>query len=396
MRLRPVATLVGLLCLVVLVAGCARFRHRKEDTVYVAARQTYLHDRVAAVSNRVAQVTNGQKLQVFERGRRFLHVRTEKNEVGWIEDHAVIDAKDADAFMQLADAHRQDTITARATLRDDLYMHLTPGRATQHFYLLTGNTKVDLLVRASVVKTTATGAPIAPKPVTPPPAAKPAAPAATAKPGTQAVAPTPAPAPPTPAPEPPPMEDWWLARDAQGHTGWVLASRLDVDVPDEIGLFAEGQRIVGAWVLTKVDDPESSAANHQVPEFLTIMSPLKSGLPYDFDQVRVFTWSIRRHRYETAYRLHPIQGYLPVKVTPATDKAPATFTFTIPGDGALATDKTTGVTRPVHPRTLSFRLVDTRVERTGPDLAPIPVQHDADKKPGDPANANAKNKKKKK
>ncbi len=42
------------------------------------------------------------------------------------------------------------------------------------------------------------------------------------------------------------------------------------------------------------------------------------GSPYDYDQIRVFTWNVRKHRYETAYREHGLDGVLPVTVTQET------------------------------------------------------------------------------
>jgi SH3-like domain-containing protein len=359
--------------------------------VYVSIRTTYLHDRVAPVSNRVCEVVNAQPLEVLEHGKRFLRVKTDKNETGWIEERAVIDEKTYDGFAELSKQHKDDPAAATATLRDDLAMHLLPGRETPRFYLLAANDKVQLLGRASALKNPAeTLVAVLP-------------PAKTAKPGEAGKTP-PAANPKTAAPPgnakassaengaggepavPPVMEDWWLARDREGRVGWLLASRLDVDVPDEIAQYAEDKRIVAAWVLTKVTDSETDTADHQVPEYLTVLDPLESGLPFDFDEVRVFTWSIKHHRYETGFRMHPIQGYLPVRVfTENTAKGnfPA-FSFQIAGNNDVRTDAATGITRPVTPRTISYEMIDTQVKRIGADMAPLPITHEpGEKKPGE-------------
>ena len=161
---------------------------------------------------------------------------------------------------------------------------------------------------------------------------------------------------------------------------------MDVDVPDEIAQYGEGQRFIGAWVLAKVTDPQADTPDHQIPEFLTVTAPLSSGLPFDFDQVRVFTWSTRHHRYETAFMLHPIQGFLPVRVgsqapVQAQSKTPGKASNRAAAAGQRAHVQLRDCRQPEYfhrsghrycspgdPRTIRYEMIDTRVERIGPDL----------------------------
>jgi hypothetical protein len=106
------------------------------------------------------------------------------------------------------------------------------------------------------------------------------------------------------------MEDWWLIRDPDGRVGWVLGRMVDMDVPLEIAQYAEGQRTVAFFVLDQVPDGDK-----KVSQYLVALSEPKDGLPFDFNQVRVFTWNVKRHRYETAYREHNLNGVLPVTVS---------------------------------------------------------------------------------
>jgi SH3-like domain-containing protein len=339
------------------LGGCTRLReHLKPEMVYVVAKQTYLRDRVAAVSNRVALVTNGQPLEVVEHGRRFLKTKTSKGEVGWIEDHMVIDQPTYDQFVALQQQHAHDPVVATGVLRDDLYLHVKPGRETDRFYLLPENQKLQLLIRASV-----------PKPAPPQgllPAAHPASGTKVKNTGTSGSAKAALPGEPAI-----PMEDWWLVRDSRGQVGWMLSRRLDVDVPDEIAGYSEGQKIVGAYVLTKVYDPESSLPNKMVPEYVSVTNAYKDGLPYDFDQVRVFTWNVKKHRYETAYRQRNIEGYLPVTISQnknAQGQPVPEFSITVATSDAVKVDPLTGAARPVATDTLNYQLEGGMVKRVTP------------------------------
>lgn len=383
--------LASIALLLTLLSGCKRFHPQKQELVYVVARQMYLHDRVAAVSNRVGEVSNGQSLEVLEHGRRFLKVKTQKNEIGWIVQNAVIDADDYSKFTQLTEQHKNDPVISSGVVRDDIYLHATPGRNTLKFFLLPENAKVQLLVRASIAKN-ATGARPVRKPGTPAPAPAIAKSASESKPpqsATPAKASEPNAKPgasaPSPEPEPPPMEDWWLVRDSQGRVGWLLAGRVDVEVPDSVGQYAEGQRIVGAYVFTTIHDDSSDLPNHEVPEYVMLLEPPKSGLPFDFDQVRVFTWSVKRHRFETAFRLRPIQGFLPINLARVPGPGPGgtvpAFGIKIAADQNVIIDPDTGITRPANLRTINYEMVDTVVKRIGPDLNPITAMRGAgDKK----------------
>lgn len=356
----------AVVCGAVLLGGCEKLRPKpKEHYVYVTAKQTFLRDRVAAVSNRTGNVSNGERLVVLEHSRRFVKVRTSRGEEGWIDEKAVATEDVAKRFESMAKDHAKDPVVGNATVRDEVYVHVAPGKDTERFYRLNEGDKVQLLTRASLEKVVPGGAP---KP-------------AEAK-GKDAPA----------GPPPPVMEDWWLTRDAQGHTGWVYSRMLDVDAPDAIVRYAEGQRIVGAYVLDHVNDPESGVlkdgkVDPDVPEYVTVLSPYKAGLPYDFDQVRVFYWNLKKHRYETAYRERNIVGYLPVTVKQMTDPyGKAQFSTTpmpgftyhvLAGDQPIPTfDPKTGVLKPGRLVERTVRLEGNIARRiVAPGTAPVEVAH---------------------
>ncbi len=376
---RTTVLLVPVFFLAALLTGCGRLRPGgAKQYVYVVSKGTFLRDRVAAVSNRVADVTNGERLQMLRRDRRFLQVKTDSGKIGWLEEHGVIDQAEFDKFQALDQQHAHDPVVATAILRDGLFLHLSAGRETEHLYLLPENDKLQLLLRTSVAKPQAPGGlpSIAKKHSAkskqgkqesvanrnPPAPGSPAAPGASAAAGDQDV----------------PMEDWWLVRDQQGRVGWLLARRVDIDVPDAVAQYSEGKKMVGAYVLNKVYDEEATSPDKQVAQYVTVVNDYKDGLPYDWSQVRIFIWNTKKHRYETAFRLRDLVGYLPVTVAslhvnrdatgkPATEP---TFTIRTSPDGQASLDPATGGFKPAHLDVTTYRLEGGIVRKVDPTQPP--------------------------
>lgn len=354
-RWQPSAASALMLSALLLLAGCSRLRSSSSaEYVYVTAKKMYLLDRVAVVANHVGEVTNGERLLVLEHGRRFLKVQTPTGAVGWLEEHAAIDQSEFNNFGNLSKTHASERPVANAVLYNELYVHLTPGRKTQRFYLFPANTKVSMLERASVPR-------VAPGSVLGLPAgeAKPQTVVHSSKTHKQNFV--------SQFLSPVPMEDWWLVRDGAGHTGWMLSRDLQVDVPESVAQYAENEKMVGAYVLRTVEDPDSGTGSSHVPEYLTVLTPYKEGLPFDFDQVRVFTWDTHRHRYGTAFRQHNVVGFFPVKVAPGTPDTPSgpepEFSFQVAAGDAVSLDPTTGMPHAAQLETVTYRMAGNLVRK---------------------------------
>ena len=272
----PCKSLVFVVTATALLSGCSRSRHRVLEVDYVSAPQVTLRDQLSQVYNKVGTAKNGDPVDVLDREKRFSRVRTASGQEGWVEQRYLVTRQVFDGFQKMQQQEKDAPVDGIATTRNDTNLHLDPGRDTEHLYQLPQGAKVAVLKRATVEKNL---------------------------PGAQVEI-------PAGAKQIKPMEDWWLARDQQGHVGWVLARMIDLDVPLEVAEYAEGQRIVGCFVLNEVSDGEK-----KVPQYLMVLSEAKDGQPFDFNQARVFTWNVKRHRYETAYRERNLYGVLPVTVS---------------------------------------------------------------------------------
>jgi SH3-like domain-containing protein len=248
---------------------------------YVSSVQTNLRDHVAAVYEKAGVVKNGDRVEVLDHDRRFVKVRTATGAMGWMEQRFLVNQQVYDQIQKLTADNLNDPVQAQGVTRNDTNLHVQPGRDSEHLYQISTGEKLSLLKRGTAEKA---GAFVA---------------ASRAQGGNQQDKKQPVPV----------VEDWWLVRDSHDRVGWVLARMVDPDVPLDVAQYAEGQRIVACFVLNEVRDGDKKVA-----QYLTALTEPKDGLPFDFNQIRVFTWNVRRHRYETAYR-ERMQGVLPVTVS---------------------------------------------------------------------------------
>ncbi len=307
------------LALVLIVLGCAcrRGALAKHEYMYVSAQETSLRDRVATMYNKIGTVHSGDRVEILEKQRRFLRVRTDSGQEGWIEERSLVPQDIYDAFQKLASDNASQPVQAHGTARSELNIHVTPSREAEHLYQLKDGEKVEILKRATAEKnppksatTTQTPKPSATtQPKTPP--APPVTATSTAAPSKQSPLGTASKAPEPPKPV---MEDWYLVRTSAGHVGWVLLRMIDLDIPLDVAQYAEGQRIMGYFVLNTVSEEDKDTKEvKQVPQYLVLLNEPKDGLPWDFNQIRIFTRNRAKHRYETAYRERKLEGYFPVK-----------------------------------------------------------------------------------
>lgn len=255
--------------------ACGRHRQRALEVDYVSAPQVTLRDQLAQVYNKVGTAKNGDRVEVLDRERRFCRVRTASGAEGWVEQRYLVSQQVYDSFQKLAADQKDAPIEATAVTRNETNLHVEPGRDTEHLYQLAQGAKVAVFKRATVEKSLSGEI----RPATANKVAKPV------------------------------MEDWWLVRDQDGHVGWILGRMTDVDVPLDVAQYAEGQRIIACFILNQVKDGDK-----QVPQYLMLLGEPKDGMPFDYNQARVFTWNVRRHRYETAYRERKLNGVLPVSI----------------------------------------------------------------------------------
>lgn len=241
---------------------------------YVSAPQVTLRDQLAQIYKKVGSAKNGDRVEVLDHEKRFSRVRLGNGSEGWVEQRYLVSQGVFDSFQNLRQQEAATPPQGAATTRNDTNFHVEPGRDTEHLYQLPQGAKVTILRRATVEKNL---------------------------PGSIARA--------TDSKSAKPMEDWWLARDSENHVGWILARMIDLDVPLEVAQYAEGQRIIACFQLNEVADGDK-----RIAQYLMLLSEPKDGLPFDYNQARVFTWNVRRHRYETAYRERKLNGVLPVTV----------------------------------------------------------------------------------
>jgi hypothetical protein len=212
-------------------------------------------------------------VEILARRRRFVKVRAGSGAVGWTDGDLLFTPQQMEELRTVGRAAAQMPSQGEATVLDPLNVHTNPERQAPSFHQVREGEHVTVVAHRLVTAAQR-------------------------------------------------MEDWTLVGISKTQAGWVVTRNLVMAIPDEVAQYAEGHRITSYFSLSEVRDGDQVKHNWL---WTTISKGLES---YEFDSARLFVWSQRRHRYETAYIEKKLKGYYPVEVH-ADGLAPPSFSLIV-------------------------------------------------------------------
>jgi hypothetical protein len=310
-----------------LLFGCSKGPPRAQPVgeAFVGPAILKIRSDIPLQSSTVTTVKHGDRLAILQTRRRFLRVRTPSGAEGWTDERQLLAPEDMDSLRELTARAAKLPSQGVATTYAPLNIHTQPVLSSPSFLQLKDNEKFHVLQSIVLPRSDAPR-----KSLIPPAPKKPKGPPKKEAKKAPKVPPPPMPKPPAPpadwlelskterdeaeadAEKIPPQklaprtDGWSLIRTPSGQAGWVLTRLVSMAIPDDVAQYAEGKRIVSYFPLGEIQDGD------QVKKLWLWTTAADSKQPWDFDSFRVFAWSLRRHRYETAYIERNLKGYSPV------------------------------------------------------------------------------------
>jgi len=260
MRMKVVVALFVLLLLV----SCSPQPEPILDQATVIAKNASVRLKNSSTSRTLRTLDTGDRVNVLERQDNWYRIRYGDEVEGWMEESTVVTNATKKRIQELVVASQNQSPQNTAVLHDDANLRIEPGRSSPIIRKLDRGTMVEVLDRTT-----------------------------------------------TPRPNSETASDAWIkVRSSPTQVGWVLGGLVVFDIPADIAQYSEGYTYAAVKTINRVQDSFAGQINWY------IVGERKPGLdPHvDFSGIRVFTWNLKKHRYETAFRTKDLRGVYPLEI----------------------------------------------------------------------------------
>src|SRR5689334_10037407 len=247
-----------------LISSCAPRPEPILDQATVVAKNASLRMRNSSTSRTLRVLDTGDKVSVLERQENWYRVRVGDEVEGWMEESTVVTNATRNRIQNLVSESENQTPQNTAVVREEANFRIDPGRNTSIIRKLDTGTKVEVIDRVT-----------------------------TPRPGSDSL-----------------FDVWAKVRPSPTEVGWVYGGLLVFDIPADVAGYSEGYTYAAVKAINRVDDSIAG------PISWYVVGERKNGMdPHlDFDGIRVFTWNMKKHRYETAYRTKGLRGIYPLEI----------------------------------------------------------------------------------